>query len=688
MCKRLFLYFCPKELKVLQNQFEMKRQLKQSMLQTNILQRNRKLGFVLIFLILSIVGASTLSAQDPYGVTIGNINYVLYDATLTATVTGHVDGSNATGELIIPESITYNEHNYSVTAIAHDAFFNCNGLTGSLIIPNTITSIGAEAFYGCHGFTGNLTLGNSLTTIDYIAFDGCSGFSGDLIIPNSVTDIGIGAFSGCSGFTGSLILSNSLIKISDNTFTECSGLTGNINIPNSISEIGGGAFAGCGNLTGSLILPNNLTVLGRHAFSGCYGFTGSLTIPNSVIEIGEWAFYNCNGFTGNLIISESVTKIEPFTFNGCSGFTGNLTIPSSVTEIGDGAFGYCSGFTGNLIIPNHVTAIGYQAFMECSGLTGSLTIPDHVTTIGDDAFYNCTSFNGSLTIGNSVTTIGQGAFSGFQYSGFTGNLIIPNSVTTIGDAAFAFCYGFTGDLIIGKSVETIGGYAFSDCFGFDTVISLNAEPPTIDLECPSFAYGGSPTLIVCCGNKDSYTNSSWAQWDPGFSSIEEDCTKYSILIEENSLGSISTPVNSALMGEDIIISLTPITGYETDYILVCKADNENQVVSIIPVSNSEYTFVMPNFDVLIKSHFSPISVDESNCITTHIYPNPTNGSVKIEAEALQHIRINNLLGQVIYEGNASGDMFEYNLGKHGTGIYLVIIETANGTIAKKVSVVR
>ena len=47
-----------------------------------------------------------------------------------------------------------------------------------------------------------------------------------------------------------------------------------------------------------------------------------------------------------------------------------------------------------------------------------------------------------------------------------------------------------------------------------------------------------------------------------------------------------------------------------------------------------------------------------------------------------------MLGQVIYEGEANGDVFEYDFGKHESGVYLVRIETANGVAVKKVTVTR
>ena len=87
----------------------------------------------------------------------------------------------------------------SCTSIGTDAFNNCTGLTGSLVIPDSVTTIGNYVFWSC-GFTGTLTIGNSVTSIENFAFYDCTGFT-SLVIPNSVTSIGYGVFYSCSSIT-------------------------------------------------------------------------------------------------------------------------------------------------------------------------------------------------------------------------------------------------------------------------------------------------------------------------------------------------------------------------------------------------------------------------------------------------------------------------------------------------------
>ncbi len=291
----------------------------------------------------------------------GELSYV--EAALVTDLNNYFIGNT--------EITSFEELQYFIglASISGNAFYNCSGLTGNLIIPSFVTTIGDYAFYGCSGFTGDLTIPNSVITIGYHAFHGCNGFTGTLTIGNSVTTIGPSAFEGCNGFTGSLT------------------------IPNSVTRIYPSAFFGCSGFTGNLLIPNSVTFIGEEAFYGCNGFTGNLTIPNSVTTIGTQVFSGCNGFTGDLIIPNSVTSIGNYAFSGCSGFSGSLIIPNSVTSIGDQAFVGCNGFTGSLTIGNSVTTIGQKAFQNCNGFSSVIIFAETPPSLGWLAFYPWSSNN-------------------------------------------------------------------------------------------------------------------------------------------------------------------------------------------------------------------------------------------------------------------------------------------------------
>ena len=79
-------------------------------------------------------------------------------------------------------------------------------------------------------------------------------------------------------------------------------------------------------------------------------------------------------------------------------------------------------------------------------------------------------------------------------------------------------------------------------------------------------------------------------------------------------------------------------------------------------------------------------VTEIEGIVSAVYPNPTHGVVRIEAEDIRNISIYGISGQKVYEGAASGDAFEYDFGKHKAGIYMIVVETTKGVETKRVTV--
>ena len=70
------------------------------------------------------------------------------------------------------------------------------------------------------------------------------------------------------------------------------------------------------------------------------------------------------------------------------------------------------------------------------------------------------------------------------------------------------------------------------------------------------------------------------------------------------------------------------------------------------------------------------------------YPNPVEDKVIIETESIKHISISNMMGQLIYEGVAEDDSFEYDFSSHETGVYLIRIETSNGMVSKRIVVTK
>ena len=455
-----------------------------------------------LMLMVFAFGVTMLNAQD---FTYGDLEYSVNYDDVTVTVIGHVDGYEATGTLNIPTVVYYNGNAYTVTVIDSYAFYHCDGLTGTLVLPNTIEEIGDDAFDYC-GFTGTVNIPASVEDIGYTPFYGCDGIEGFVVDPaNSYYDSRdncnaiIRTYSnkleiGCKNST----IPNTVVTIEEDAFNHVSGLT-SITIPSSVTTIRGWSFWFTG-LT-SINIPSTVTSIGTNPFAGCANLT------EITVESGNPMYDSRNDC--NAIIKTNTNDL----ISGCQ----STVIPDDVTRIGDNAFYYISTLTGELVIPEQITSIGEYAFERCIGLTGSLIIPNTVLEIGESAFAYCTGFDGKLTLSESLTSIPSWTFE--ECDGFTGMLEIPNSVTSIGSSAFEGCSGFNGSLVLSKNLSSVGNFAFASCSGFNDAVILAETPP----ELGNYPFGGfgSVTLMVPCGCVSAYENSAWHEQ---FTNIIEDCT--------------------------------------------------------------------------------------------------------------------------------------------------------------------
>ena len=209
---------------------------------------------------MMLVSAAPVSAYD---FAVDGIYYnVVSLPDLTCAVTkGDMDYS---GDITIPEQVTYNGRTLTVTSIGDRAFSLCSGLT-SVSIPNSVTSIDNLAFYGCSGLT-SVSIPNSVTFIGDYAFDGCSGLK-EITIPSSIQEIG------------------------EDVFSECRGLE-KVDLPASLKKIGAGAFQGCTSLV-SVSIPDSCESIGLHSFAGCESLQ-EIVIGTNLSELPVTEYYNGN----------------------------------------------------------------------------------------------------------------------------------------------------------------------------------------------------------------------------------------------------------------------------------------------------------------------------------------------------------------------------------------------------------
>ena len=464
----------------------------------------RSLLTLLLLMCATMTSAHDIAVANSNGKTIYcNYNSDGSSVSVTYQGTSYSSYSNEyTGNVVIPETVTYGGKTYSVTSIGEDAFNGCSGLT-SVTIPNSVTKIGSNAFYNTK--IKSLTIGTGIQTIASDAFSYSSYYGAKpvkVIWLANTPPSGYGSIGGTinyvpnDSYSG---LSNTKIYPFLSSMFEVDGIK---YVPVSPSERTCDAIDCVYNEStentkiGNTATYKNITMTVKNVGNSiCYGNTYIKTLEyNFDGPIGSHAFYDCSGLT-SATISNSVTSIGSYAFYYCSGLT-SVTIPNNVTSIGDRAFLGCSGLTSitwtakiypdisssssspfysissgitEFIIGDEVTSI--PAYM-CYGMSNlkSVTIPNSVTSIGSSAFNYCSGLT-SVTIPNSVTNIGSGAFAGC--SGLT-SVTIPNSVTSIGSGAFTGCSGLTS-VAIPNSVTSIGSSAFNYCSSLKKVIVPNID---------------------------------------------------------------------------------------------------------------------------------------------------------------------------------------------------------------------
>ena len=515
----------------------------------------KKLVFIIVMLFPLIANAISVRVNGiVYNINDGKAQ-VTYEYGWDTHYEDEEPYSNYSGDVVIPNTITYNGSVYPVTSIGDFAFNYCHQMT-SITIPSSVTSIGDYVFNGCSGLTAvkvgwvsplalsyynylqesnyaNATLyvpkgsKTAYQAADYwkdckviveytkpinITFADANVMA--ICVQNWDTD-GDGELSEAEAAAvtnlGTVFKGNTTIT----SFDELQYFTG-------LTSIREYAFDSCSSLT-SVSIPNSVISISRNAFSGCSGLT-AVNIPNSVTSIGQSAFSNCSGLT-SVNIPNSVTSIGDYAFHHCLALT-SFTFPESLSCINNSLFWYCPSLA-SVIIPENITTIESLAFQDCTALT-SITIPKSVTSIGDGIFAGCNSLASIVVdsdnpvydsrescnsiIETSTNTLIQGCM----------NSVIPENVTSVGKYAF-FRFLSLSSITIPKSVAYMGDAAFQ-CTHYEGVSGLlsikmnSAIPITIHEDCfnePPYYFA---TLYVPKGSKAAYQAADY--WKE-FKHIEE-----------------------------------------------------------------------------------------------------------------------------------------------------------------------
>lgn len=421
--------------------------------------------FVVLIATTSLWAYDFQSGDLYYNITSSSAPYAV-EVTSKSSSYPYNDGVMFTS-VTIPQNVTYNGTNYSVTSIGEYAFYYCPSLT-SITIPNSVTSIGDRAFENCFSLT-SITIPNGVTSIGDEAFAECNDLT-SITIPNSVTSIGDWAFWNCDNLT-SITIPNSVTSIGDDAFHSCRGLNSVTMKSKTPPTTGSDAFAYIAS-NAVLYIPYTEdktayeNALGEYfstikfePFSytitinfyenrgsveflqqpdwdkpaivkatpksgyvfGCWD-DGEIDNPRTINVTSDttmWVYFaptsgECGDnltwkYSNHTLTISGTGDMWDFTatevpWGDLCGQIHNISLPTGITSIANNAFFACTEIS-SIILPSSLKKIGRSAFIFCKKLT-SITIPDKVTTIGNGAFEGCENLQ-HISIGRAVTDIGH-----------------------------------------------------------------------------------------------------------------------------------------------------------------------------------------------------------------------------------------------------------------------------------------
>ena len=539
-------------------------------------------------LLLAVLLCGGISAFADTTIWQDSIQYKL-QSDLTAYVSdAKYDIKNAN----IPEKITYENKDYTVTRIGGSAFQGCSSLA-SVVIPSSVTSIGYYAFNGCSSLA-SVVIPSSVTSIESGTFEGCSSLleyrlksdftadvydAGDSIITANipekityegkyytVTRIRAFAFKGCSSLV-SVVIPNSVTSIESYAFSGCSSLA-SVVISNSVKSISDYTFLNCGSLR-SVTIGAGVQYIAGSAFANKTYDGYNYIRPEKAIWLGNTppeGYKNVNGIynyvSNDSFTSLSNTKVYPF-LSSMFEKDGIKYVPVNPSERTCDAIDCAYDSTAaNINIGKTVNykgvklavkdirpytcydnkyiktvkidyggAIGNYAFIGCNSIASADIA---ATKIGDNAFTGCSKLEDAV-LGESLKSIGDNAFSGTSLKGIS----IPDSVASIGGRCFSGCASLTYAKI-GAGVSVIPNRAFYSCKSLPEI----TIPKTVDSIGNDVFYGCISLADVTIADRETELKLGSNGSSPMFSSC---------------------PLKSVYIGGNITYGTTANDGYSPFY---------------------------------------------------------------------------------------------------------------------------
>ncbi len=456
---------------------------------------------------------------DQRHVTIGDIRYMLKDGEAYVDI----QPETLSGDITIPEKVTYDDTEYPVTTIMGSYDVN---LSGSF----TDTQV------------TKVTLPSSIKTIGLQAFKKAQNLQ-EVVLNEGITEIVEGAFIKCPELT-TINIPSTVTVIHKGLFKDCPKLK-TLTLPEGITDLEGEALYNSGIET--LTIPSTCTSLGS-----CSLYLPNLKTlimkvkePTDIINAGEYHLetMNCSVFADDPIpsylevVRRFLSNVDVIVPLGCAE-SYKLQDPwfycKSITEDGDdyyqpktisvniGGINYIlkENTVEDQDEPVRTATIGQQ---NPKLLSGDIVIHEKVSYANKeydvtDIFTSIIDFNGddrgyssgagafqecaitSICLPATIKTIPTKTFYGCQQ---LKSVTLPEGITTIRAGAFANCSSLE-EIYLPETITYMGGnYIFRNCTSLKKV---NIPNQITSLSDELFMNSGIETFII----PQNITSIGWA----------------------------------------------------------------------------------------------------------------------------------------------------------------------------------
>ena len=380
-------------------------------------------------------------------------SYTVNDDGVSCTVTGL--GECTDESIVIGGSID----GYEISAIANDAFMNCDTLV-SVTIEGSVKTIGEYAFYGCDALS-SLTLNEGIIEVCDGAFAKCISIS-SVSIPKTLKTVGNRMFEGCESLLA-VEIPYGVENIGKYTFGGCSALE-TITLPDSIKKIDWYAFSGCEGMRGVYISDMDMwyNIKFETAESNPLYYAKKLYLnfvpvtkisPVGIDGISAYAFYNCETIAA-VILPDGIETLGAYAFAGCTNLESFTAIGDDFETIGAHALDGCNNLT-KVYLGRGIRIINDGAFASCDNI-------EFVSYLGTEKEWNNTVAKGENAI-NAVVLFTDVVDENTNSMGLTGILSSDGSsytVSGIGTCTDTNLYIYTIDR---RTVVGVGDNAFEGC---------------------------------------------------------------------------------------------------------------------------------------------------------------------------------------------------------------------------------